>query len=860
MLDGRLGVRDNENMPFGILIIDLFYNSFKLFRLFFLYRSPTPDKLVSLNNLTKFLRKFLVNSTNDINIILGDFNLPNVNWSQISFAQLNNESEFLSLIFEYGFTQLVKDSTHIMGNILDLIFIDNIYYIQDISVSMPFTNTDHFAVFGNIGPFSIKKGNKKQIYKYDFSKANYDAMNYELSLYYWDIYYNTNMNIENVWISFKNILLDLINRYVPKFTIGKQKHKWSRLTMLAHRKQLKLYRFYRNYPTSNNKSIWLKSYYDARKLKRNDTVNSEYEVLISNNDKRFWSFVKSKFSTISSIPVLKRDNKLIFDDAEKAQIFNDYFGSVFTNDNGINLEFLKSSNTSLEFISFQEDIVLDHLLKLPEKNSYGVDLIPQNVLKKLAFSIVRPLSILFTRIFNEGYIPYDWKIAKIIPIHKKSFKCDITNYRPISLLCSASKIMESIISNKLISFLENNNLLSTSQFGFRRNRSTVTQLLVTLNEWLYYINKGYCVDVIYLDFAKAFDSVSHLKLLQVLASFGIKGKLYDWFNCYLSNRKQFVSIGNVNSSTIDVISGVPQGSVLGPILFLIYINDISEIPINMSVKVFADDSKLYLPYEVTNFDPNLIQNDLNKINDWACSKQLTLSYNKCLALYLGHRNCKHSYYFDSSIIETKSCSKDLGVFVSDNLKFSYHCSSIIKKGFIRLNLIFKSFKSRNVNFLIQLYKSFVRPTLEYSSIVWSPYLLGDIDALERVQRVFTRRIPGMSNYSYLDRLNILNLESLEERRIFFDLVMVYKILHNLVEINSNSFFTLANNSKIRGHSLRLKVNFCRLDIYKYYFTNRIIIIWNSLSEHIVNSSSLPIFKKRLKEINISKFTRGRSLS
>ena len=332
------------------------------------------------------------------------------------------------------------------------------------------------------------------------------------------------------------------------------------------------------------------------------------------------------------------------------------------------------------------------------------------------------------------------------------------------------------------------------------------------------------------------------------------------FENYLSNRKQFVSISNHTSPLSNVKSGVPQGSLLGPVFFNVYVNDLISLVKNTDIVLYADDSKVYFTY-MPNADADIdnLQNDLSVISEWCSTNQLQLSVNKCCVLHIGTTNALRPYILNNVPLNVVTEMRDLGIVVANNLKFGSHINKMATECSRLVYLIFSAFKSRSHSFLLQTYKTFVLPKLEYNSEIWNPFLLQDIDKLERVQKLFTRKLPGLQTVNYSERLKILNLKSLEERRIVKDLIMVYKIVHGLIAIDFNLFFVPWINHGTRGHSQKIFPTQSRLDIRKYYFSNRVIPIWNSLPENIISSPNLSIFKKRVNSYNFENFLRGRTL-
>ena len=371
------------------------------------------------------------------------------------------------------------------------------------------------------------------------------------------------------------------------------------------------------------------------------------------------------------------------------------------------------------------------------------------------------------------------------------------------------------------------------------------------NEWTKFLDQGKTLDVIYIDFSKAFDSVSHEKLLYKLSKYGLGEKLIKWVNTFLCNRSQLVKIDGSFSISLDVTSGVPQGSILGPTFFLIYINDLCDLEISSDLVLFADDLKVFNDSR----NHKKLQLDLSIISDWAKKWQLEISKSKSSVLYIGKLNPKYTYNLsDTHLLECNNF-KDLGIIVTSDMSNNAQCKYIAKKASSVSNLILKCFQSKNTDLLIRAFLVYVRPILEYATVAWNPWLLKDIRLIENVQKRFTKRIMRNKNLNYSERLKFLNVESLELRRIYFDLSMLYSII-NFDVLPFDNFFELNKNATRRKHDFKLVIPKVYTNIRKYDFSNRIINIWNALPESIVNSPNSKHFLTGLKKTNLSGYLRG----
>ena len=337
----------------------------------------------------------------------------------------------------------------------------------------------------------------------------------------------------------------------------------------------------------------------------------------------------------------------------------------------------------------------------------------------------------------------------------------------------------------------------------------------------------------------------------MLNSYGICGRTYNWLKSYLTSRFQSVILKNTRSQSLPVTSGVPQGSVIGPLLFLLYIDDISTVCSNNStVCLFADDAKIY------SSDATDLQISLDRISDFFRSRQLHLAPDKCELLALGNVADPTSFDLEGTSIRHEDSVKDLGIWISHDLKWETHIKKIAKSAHQRANHVLKAFRSKNVWTLMKAFKTYVRPMLEYSTTTWSPYLKQDKITLESVQRFFTRKVCQRCRVpytSYKDRLYRLNIGSLEYRRLEFDLLFVYKMLNNLIDITTTDFFSFHEiHYNMRSHTKRLRSKLPQKnDKQKNFFSNRCASIWNSLPPEIVLSPTYNIFRVRLKRFDLN---------
>ena len=373
----------------------------------------------------------------------------------------------------------------------------------------------------------------------------------------------------------------------------------------------------------------------------------------------------------------------------------------------------------------------------------GTDSIYAQFVKKVFCYLVLPLKIIFQKSIQTGEVPSIWRKGIIVPIYKNNKKPeDPSSYRPVCLTSVVCKLLERIIHTKFIYYLKTNNIISKSQHAFMTKKSTVTNLIECLNDWTKDVDAKKPVDILYIDLAKAFDSVSHVKLLYKLTKIGVGQSLLKWFESFLTEREHCVKVKNVKSPYEKVSSGIPQGTILGPTLFILYVNDTVNLDLSSTLKLFADDAKLYIATS-TLAQSDMLQEDLNKIVEYFTVWQLKVNINKCETIHLGFNNMMRNYEINNVIVPTTRRCRDLGIKVSDDAKFSQHCTETVRVAYFRLKQFCLAFSCKDVDFQVHMYVTYIRPLLEYNTPVWSSHLLRDIDKVEGVQRFFTRLLPGL---------------------------------------------------------------------------------------------------------------------
>lgn len=790
--------------------------------------------------------------------LVGDFNVPGIDWTT-QYSGKPVESCFLDFVKACGLYQGVDAPTR-GAHILDLVLYSEPSTVEFLGVHPGFSSSDHFSLHFNILLSDALSKPSKRVR--NFRNADYNSIFQYLSSIIWPTEFNNCARINDFWKCFSNHLNFAIERFVPLF---KPKHKRFRLPPHLNKLNSRKIQLWKLLKNSRSASLQVQetARHDYRlasisysKAVKKFHANRELRVCLANNSRAFFGYVNSRLRSRSAISALRSPTDVLTtDDTAKAEMFCSFFSSVFTKDNGLLPIFPVRSQDlpTLSNVSFTPSSVENALHSLSSTLSAGPDGFPALFLKNLAPVLGPPLAIIFEVSFRLGELPDQWRSANVIPIFKKGCASDVSNYRPISLTCVCCRVMERIIKDRMLTFLLSAKLISPHQHGFLSRRSTCSQLLDCVNDWSIALSSGSPVDVVYIDFSKAFDSVCHAKLIHKLRGYGIDGYLILWLQAFLSNRTQQVCVGDSFSASVAVSSGVPQGSVLGPLMFLLYINDLPDkIPESIKIKLFADDVKIYSELSRP-FSPGGLQSCLNLLQEWCFLWQMSINADKCATLYMGFNNPHFPYRVDTSVIPCPTAVKDLGVHISPDLKFSFHCNEIVSKALRCVSLIFRSFISKHPTLLVRAYLVYIRPLLEYATPVFNPFYLKDIRLIESVQRSFSRRIPGLGNLPYSERLKRLNLDMLQLRRLRADLILCYQIIHGLVDLPFDSYFKYAPHGPTRGHQWKLYLPLARLDLRKSTFAVRVVPVWNSLSESVVSAPSLHIFRHRLLNTDLSPF-------
>ena len=726
-------------------------------------------------------------------IYVGDFNLGNILWNpDVGTIPFISNSHYESLLLDFLSIYNLKQINNMCNDnsrLLDLVFVDKDIISEAFTPIMPiFEKSFHHS------PLIIELSS--QFYQpfhpinneyYNFKKADFVALNSFLRTFDWVLEFQ-DKNLQNMYVSFLKIIKEGLNNFVPKkYITCNSNPPWynKELTNMKNKKTKAYKRFREDKSNLILKNIYIHSQKNFDVL--NNFLYKSYilstEKSLKENSKFFWTFVNSKRKSNGMPTFMTYSGKESSDNQEICNLFADYFKSVYTEHSNGNTSF--SDCEPLLDLSVIELNILDiehALLDIGNKTTLDSDGISNIFLYNCTATLSHPLLLIFQKSLLTGEFLNRWKLSQVVPVFKSGCKQDITNYRPISKILLIPKLFEKIVTTKITPIVEN--LLSDSQHGFRSGRSTTTNLTLFTNSVHRNFEKRLQTDVIFTDFAKAFDKVDHPTLLHKLLLLGFKSNLLCWIKSYLSDRFQMVKINATVSYQFKVTSGVPQGSHLGPILFLLFINDLPKVIRYSQSLLFADDLKIFRSISNLN-DCLLLQSDLNAVVVWCFENNLQLNVKKCQTFTLYRTNCfiENNYHINSVSLSRVYSIKDLGLILDRKLNFISHIDFVSSKAYGMLGFLKRNSSEFNDPYTLKaLYNALVRPHLEYCCVIWNPTYNSHISRIERVQKNFTRFVFFKLNWRmerpcYSTRCALFGLTSLESRRQMFSIFFIRDLIH-----------------------------------------------------------------------------------
>ena len=808
----------------------------------------------------EYMQHLLLQLDYDEFCLLGDFNLPKLDWykrgNSMELSSLNDlcgPHNYLSNFISVFNCSQINTFKNNQNRLLDLC-LTNIVGCESKSAPITLVPPDEHHP-----PFYIMMPNpcgdrylpyKSQI-RFCFREADYTIINNCLLEFDWDNLFLNKSSETCLSILYESIY-DVIRKNIPTKYVSQSSYPvWfnSALIHIFKNKDTAWIKWkkYRNKSDYELFSMYRKRFKKESQLCYNKYIHS-VEESIKSNINYFWTYIKhrkNKSCIPSNVTYL---NQLAKTPVDTCNLFSNFFQSVFQpTDVGdsFGIEHMTDLNINTEInlnvceITLSTDIVLKGLKALDPSKGAGIDNVPPVFLKYAAESLMKPLHYLFNNFLKEGYFPDLWKSARITPVHKDGSRKEVTNYRPISILSALSKLFEKLVHDAIYPLIHNN--IIPQQHGFVKKRSTVTNLFIYMTDLFKNLDVNDQTDSVYTDFRKAFDRVDHKILLEKLAYNGIRGNLWRWFKSYITNRTQKVMINGYESNTIPITSGVPQGSILGPLLFVIFINDIGKCFKFCDYLLYADDLKIYHVIKDSS-DHHKFQEDLHQFDEYCRINKLKLSVDKCKTITFTKKKHprKHTYILGGTTLESVHTIKDLGITLDSKLTLDKHVNNICNKAYAMYGFVIRSSNEfKRSSTYIHLYKSLIRSQLEYATVVWSPFYQKYISDVEKVQKKILKCVQfkcyrsRMSYAQLLDRHNLLDLKS---RRLQLQATLLYDVCHYIYDcasiVNNIAYhvpvrsYTRACRSSKLFHTTRCRTNtgkrsplYRMADTYNRYFSN-----------------------------------------
>jgi len=687
-----------------------------------------------------------------------------------------------------------------------------------------------------------------------------------------ELYYYSDSN--EAYNFFHNKLMESYNKSFPTVRLSRRRAKdkqWvTRGIKQSSNHKNKLYKKWKcsHNPVDEEKyKSYLRIFKKVTLAAQTAYYREKFDTRI-NSIKQLWTNL-SKISSLCRSKTTTKIEKLIYNNEEITEPFeisnklNSYFCSI-----GPTLVHSLKSCGQSDFKNycplsnkdsmFCDPITPDEIVRIihnfPNNKAPGSDNINTKILKEIIDNIMLPLIHIYNLSFKTGIVPDLLKVAKVIPIYKKGEKHLPGNYRPISLLSIFDKILEKLMYRRLSNFLEKNNILYGYQFGFRKNYSTSQAVMEVLDNIYQHCDNHEITVGIYLDLQKAFDTVNHSILLQKMANYGVRGTVLKWFESYLSNRKQYTVLPDYESDLHSITCGVPQGSVLGPLLFLIYVNDIQNAISNAKIKLFADDTNLF----IHNCDPAQLfaraNTCLAQLSEWFSVNRLSLNLDKtCYSIFgPSHKDMKgYNLYINGKIIENVDCCKYLGILIDSDLKWQDHINYLHNK-LIKFTSIFYKIRTKLPQEVLRMiYFAFVHTHILYGVEVYANTTLNHLSKLivlnNKLLRILQNKSVKTHNSELYRTYSTLPIHLLHNYQL---LVFIHKYVHQRTKLPAVFSTYLEENKLVHHYNTRQKEDF-HTNVVQSEMGKRAVkykgsLLWNNLPAELKEIQSLRSFKYKLR--------------
>ena len=814
---------------------------------------------------------------NSIDTVRADHNPKILVIGDLNADPATRQGKYLNDFANVNFlTQHVTEPTRITATsstILDQIMSNFPSLVKQITVEPPLASSDHCLITAKC----IFKVKKKRAYKrrmWLFKDADYSKYRENLDSIETDALFNNN-DVDSICVLLNERILSSASYAIPNkwVTVRPSDKPWYNG---HHRRLAKTkHTLFKNFKKDRSKTNWDK-FLEARSayikeigISKQEFEDTKYIALAKEgekNNKKWWTLLKKVYTgsdCFDTIPPIEINNKIVTDDQEKAELFNEFFATASSvDDKNASLPnqgrvFLMGNN--LNDIIVTEKEVSDQIKLLDSNKSYGPDGISPLFIKEGGNKITTLLCQLFNKSLSTGKFPNEWKKANVIPIHKKDLTTSVKNYRPVSLLSVISKVFERIVFKHIYNFFKENFILNSYQSGFQSGMSTVTQLLEINHQFCKAIDEHKEIRVVFLDIRKAFDKVWHKGLLYKLSLSGINGNLLAWITDYLSNRMQRVVLNGQHSCWKTIDAGVPQGSVLGPLLFLLYINDITSQIKNVNIRLFADDTCLFIDVDDRINTALQLEEDLETINLWGEQWLVDFAPEKTKSLIISNKRDAYknpSVKFGGHPVEEVSEHTYLGLLFTSKMSWNSHINNVAIKTRKKMNLMIPLKFKLDRKSLESMLNSFVISSMSYAIEIWGCTYDSQLLKLEQIIVDSMRLLTGATNGSNISNLyNDTGWLTFIERRNNAVVKMTYKMKHNMVPHYLSGLLP-HQNQDCKVYQLRNRKNLtipqANKNVMKFSFIHTAVKLWNKLELDVRQAPSYCNLKLKLTKMKRNK--------